>query len=127
MIRRPPRSTLFPYTTLFRSFHRGVEILQRMAAAEAGIEGRALGRIVLEEIGNEQQPSRLEDRLENRQGNRWRDVLKTFAEQGHVVAAPALRDRKILEAALENPGSIARAVRQLPAHCLAQVLGRDHA
>src|SRR3712207_8084246 len=24
MIRRPPRSTLFPYTTLFRSGHRGV-------------------------------------------------------------------------------------------------------
>src|SRR5690242_21219777 len=23
MIRRPPRSTLFPYTTLFRSFRRG--------------------------------------------------------------------------------------------------------
>src|SRR3712207_8504483 len=23
MIRRPPRSTLFPYTTLFRSFHGG--------------------------------------------------------------------------------------------------------
>src|SRR2546425_1643053 len=23
MIRRPPRSTLFPYTTLFRSVHRG--------------------------------------------------------------------------------------------------------
>src|SRR5256886_7493888 len=25
MIRRPPRSTLFPYTTLFRSHTRGVE------------------------------------------------------------------------------------------------------
>src|SRR2546430_5243531 len=24
MIRRPPRSTLFPYTTLFRSLYRGV-------------------------------------------------------------------------------------------------------
>src|SRR5438093_3941517 len=24
MIRRPPRSTLFPYTTLFRSFHRAL-------------------------------------------------------------------------------------------------------
>src|SRR5438093_6302511 len=24
MIRRPPRSTLFPYTTLFRSLHQGV-------------------------------------------------------------------------------------------------------
>src|SRR5256885_13372352 len=27
MIRRPPRSTLFPYTTLFRSADAGVEIL----------------------------------------------------------------------------------------------------
>src|SRR5260370_27602967 len=26
MIRRPPRSTLFPYTTLFRSFHDGQEL-----------------------------------------------------------------------------------------------------
>src|ERR1039458_1867759 len=25
MIRRPPRSTLFPYTTLFRSVHRGLD------------------------------------------------------------------------------------------------------
>src|SRR3712207_8223256 len=29
MIRRPPRSTLFPYTTLFRSFLVVVEILLR--------------------------------------------------------------------------------------------------
>src|SRR3712207_8493251 len=27
MIRRPPRSTLFPYTTLFRSQHYGIYIL----------------------------------------------------------------------------------------------------
>src|SRR5687768_18265234 len=27
MIRRPPRSTLFPYTTLFRSSSRAVEVL----------------------------------------------------------------------------------------------------
>src|SRR2546430_10293536 len=27
MIRRPPRSTLFPYTTLFRSGSRGVHLL----------------------------------------------------------------------------------------------------
>src|SRR3989449_7018815 len=31
MIRRPPRSTLFPYTTLFRSRHVG---LRRVASAE---------------------------------------------------------------------------------------------
>src|SRR3712207_9440438 len=29
MIRRPPRSTLFPYTTLFRSHLRGLERQQR--------------------------------------------------------------------------------------------------
>src|SRR2546425_9328248 len=33
MIRRPPRSTLFPYTTLFRSrAHVGREVDERMAA-----------------------------------------------------------------------------------------------
>src|SRR3712207_7294490 len=31
MIRRPPRSTLFPYTTLFRSTERGIDA-QRLAA-----------------------------------------------------------------------------------------------
>src|SRR3712207_8814473 len=31
MIRRPPRSTLFPYTTLFRSHHRAGAVLAREA------------------------------------------------------------------------------------------------
>src|SRR5256885_9204216 len=41
MIRRPPRSTLFPYTTLFRSQRRGAELLRRMwegLRAIAGVE-----------------------------------------------------------------------------------------
>src|SRR3712207_7300122 len=28
MIRRPPRSTLFPYTTLFRSLYEGIKTLE---------------------------------------------------------------------------------------------------
>src|SRR5688572_32484606 len=32
MIRRPPRSTLFPYTTLFRSLELGEEVLLESAA-----------------------------------------------------------------------------------------------
>src|SRR3712207_6878779 len=39
MIRRPPRSTLFPYTTLFRSQH-AVQAVQQ--AAVAGDEGRRI-------------------------------------------------------------------------------------
>src|SRR5256885_8420741 len=30
MIRRPPRSTLFPYTTLFRSWQLGIEGLEHL-------------------------------------------------------------------------------------------------
>src|SRR5215813_884793 len=36
MIRRPPRSTLFPYTTLFRSVREGAAQCARLAAAGAG-------------------------------------------------------------------------------------------
>src|SRR2546430_10612364 len=35
MIRRPPRSTLFPYTTLFRSFRHYGEVLGDLAAIAA--------------------------------------------------------------------------------------------
>src|SRR2546430_6389592 len=48
MIRRPPRSTLFPYTTLFRSLRGGVERLAgarvggRAAPVAEGLEQRAL-------------------------------------------------------------------------------------
>src|SRR3989441_12440008 len=38
MIRRPPRSTLFPYTTLFRSHMKAVVVGHRMMAeAEEGL------------------------------------------------------------------------------------------
>src|SRR5439155_26284060 len=42
MIRRPPRSTLFPYTTLFRSAPDPGAIRQRAGVAEAG-QGRNRG------------------------------------------------------------------------------------
>src|SRR5258708_8573176 len=42
MIRRPPRSTLFPYTTLFRSLHpRDVqERLRDLLGAGSGLQGQ---------------------------------------------------------------------------------------
>src|SRR5256885_10495236 len=48
MIRRPPRSTLFPYTTLFRSRYRGGAERGRqqveLPALQARTRGRALHR-----------------------------------------------------------------------------------
>src|SRR2546430_11520556 len=51
MIRRPPRSTLFPYTTLFRSFvgNIGQNLLQHfaMASSGAGVGCRTARRVRL--------------------------------------------------------------------------------
>src|SRR2546430_11519999 len=48
MIRRPPRSTLFPYTTLFRS-HRVVEAGMRNVGGAAGDRiGRAVAGVAVD-------------------------------------------------------------------------------
>src|SRR3712207_7062926 len=56
MIRRPPRSTLFPYTTLFRSVHRlldrptGLELAQ-VGYEEVGVEGVRVVEVHLAPLG----------------------------------------------------------------------------
>src|SRR5258708_8254949 len=42
MIRRPPRSTLFPYTTLFRSIFRKIEFGRQLGALGAGANHRGV-------------------------------------------------------------------------------------
>src|SRR5258708_39739103 len=44
MIRRPPRSTLFPYTTLFRSVEMPAGALEQAAVARAGEAVGAIGQ-----------------------------------------------------------------------------------
>src|SRR5258708_18905267 len=60
MIRRPPRSTLFPYTTLFRSYHRAAPVVADphcFVAAERGqqlehvFDDRFLGKILVAHVG----------------------------------------------------------------------------
>src|SRR5256885_11719582 len=41
MIRRPPRSTLFPYTTLFRSVHAGVAASLRQHFGDQVVQQKA--------------------------------------------------------------------------------------
>src|SRR2546422_3305740 len=47
MIRRPPRSTLFPYTTLFRSYAAG-DARVRKLGVEVPVEQRDAGKADLE-------------------------------------------------------------------------------
>src|SRR3712207_7078628 len=70
MIRRPPRSTLFPYTTLFRSPLHGVHRVGELALPE-GLEGLAYldpvyGQDVLDGVGVPELLHRGEDRKSTR-------------------------------------------------------------
>src|SRR3712207_7194660 len=69
MIRRPPRSTLFPYTTLFRSVVVDVQVVgellgEQQAAAAVGLSG--IGRAPRALVGDPalQHPVGPQDRVE---------------------------------------------------------------
>src|SRR5690348_18009217 len=50
MIRRPPRSTLFPYTTLFRSLRPIGALVERMHSIGPNAPGQRLAPIGLKEL-----------------------------------------------------------------------------
>src|SRR5256885_12129360 len=58
MIRRPPRSTLFPYTTLFRSRHPPVVIAHLLRDVDDGVAGDAASEIDVRVRVAERQRSR---------------------------------------------------------------------
>src|SRR2546422_7855877 len=64
MIRRPPRSTLFPYTTLFRSRHRSrrQDLDRRFGARRRAVRGGAAGG-ARERGRSEEHTSELQSRL----------------------------------------------------------------
>src|SRR3989449_11284401 len=89
MIRRPPRSTLFPYTTLFRSERRPRSLV--VAAAR----GEALHRLVV-----------LEHRVAGRRGERPAGHV-----EGECAIAPCLATRLALEVQVAHePDQLRREV-----------------
>src|SRR2546422_1320491 len=68
MIRRPPRSTLFPYTTLFRSEQRGGRVARR-GCRDAPLEGLDERREAIDQLQvggddrSEEHTSELQSRL----------------------------------------------------------------
>src|SRR5256885_11104379 len=79
MIRRPPRSTLFPYTTLFRSrppaHHRVAGRDEDQVAAERAVE---------------QEPAAVDDRLEDVVGAESEDRKSTRLNSSHLVISYAV-------------------------------------
>src|SRR2546429_1589282 len=63
MIRRPPRSTLFPYTTLFRSLRRQCRLDQRAAHLLIPSGSRTRSPRILRALRSEEHTSELQSRL----------------------------------------------------------------
>src|SRR5438034_8134758 len=95
MIRRPPRSTLFPYTTLFRSRtgparcgQRRVPHCRRRQQARRGAHPRPAARSE-EHTSELQSHSDLVCRLllekkKNKQNKDWIDVLERLGDRTHT-------------------------------------------
>src|SRR3712207_8400588 len=84
MIRRPPRSTLFPYTTLFRSLEDVVEVVRNAARELAyGLHLLRLGELLLQHalLGRVQ---RVEDRPLAIGGIGVRDRKSTRLNSSHA-------------------------------------------
>src|SRR5438067_9123724 len=67
MIRRPPRSTLFPYTTLFRSGAGGVQYGADdlvVAGAAAKVAGEEVPHLLLGRFRSEEHTSELQSRFD---------------------------------------------------------------
>src|SRR2546427_339835 len=87
MIRRPPRSTLFPYTTLFRS----VQVTAGAAEPVADMGGQAVAR------GEEQGAPALDRRAERAVGDRRRRSEEHTSElqsQSNLVCRLLLEKKK---------------------------------
>src|SRR2546422_6785823 len=89
MIRRPPRSTLFPYTTLFRSLapEQGQDVEDRRRRRAAGRrEAGELGEI------DELEPERLGERAEDALDRRHRELGRRLEPVEQESEAPGALD-----------------------------------
>src|SRR2546429_4825289 len=93
MIRRPPRSTLFPYTTLFRSYYQGIRGLEVSAHFFITRQGEVW------QFRSEEHTSELQSRLhlvcrlllEKKKNHRSSTRHPTAIEQYHVLVLSFMR------------------------------------
>src|SRR2546426_2310515 len=83
MIRRPPRSTLFPYTTLFRSQEQRVDAAQRRGDSRRGARQRRGGDAQGRQVD-------LTARAEPVIADRDRDRKSTRLNSSHLVISYAV-------------------------------------
>src|SRR3712207_7582948 len=91
MIRRPPRSTLFPYTTLFRSPSRHRAPLRRLEAEADGRLDAAVARVRV--AAAEAEAARREERLAEA-GRRSEEHTSELQSRQYIVCRLLLEKKK---------------------------------
>src|SRR2546429_5964964 len=93
MIRRPPRSTLFPYTTLFRSQRAQPEIVEKLAGG--GVKRRPARRLALAHgVDPAAVLQRLDDLAGNRHETRSEEHTSELQSRLHLVCRLLLEKKK---------------------------------
>src|SRR3712207_8702387 len=95
MIRRPPRSTLFPYTTLFRSVQGLAQDLRD--AGERLLVGLSLGRARMEnDSGGTDAVAQLQ-RMDQRVARRSEEHTSELQSRQYLVCRLLLEKKKVTE------------------------------
>src|SRR5688572_31346498 len=99
MIRRPPRSTLFPYTTLFRSLERDAEIAEAERVlhtrSDAELQARGTSLLRLEVVDLEPGfGGRLHAILRPSRGSRSEEHTSELQSQSNLVCRLLLEKKK---------------------------------
>src|SRR2546430_11793361 len=90
MIRRPPKSTLFPYPTLFRSLHDAADVVGRHE--DAGFDVRLLDAVHLRTV---RQQARVFDQLHRAVGAiRSEEHTSELQSQSNLVCRLLLEKKK---------------------------------
>src|SRR3712207_7736548 len=98
MIRRPPRSTLFPYTTLFRSRHLDRDVQERpLADADAARSLRGQPHVRLEQDVRTEFEARSEEHTSELQSRQYLVCRLLLEKKKHK-----LRKKHVLRLLLEK-------------------------
>src|SRR5256886_3716570 len=118
MIRRPPRSTLFPYTTLFRSHAEGRPVAY--GAPQAEIKQRSQ-RSDGQSLADDEQRDRVDDAGQGRQENDYRRKVDRRSEEhtSELQSQSNLVCRLLLEKKNHNAAPLESAIRQVGGRTLA--------
>src|SRR5258708_12197043 len=86
MIRRPPRSTLFPYTTLFRSGRRMKRRDRFMSAAPLRLRARRAAGATFLEMAFQSLSQAVECKIDDRRGERSEEHTSELQSPDHLVS-----------------------------------------